>query len=370
MIPGLDGLRALAFLAVLAGHTDNYSFGWVGVQLFFVLSGFLITGILVRMKASLPHKEYFIKFYGRRFLRIFPLYYLYLGGLIVLNLALPHMTFKPLHKEFDSKFWEQIWFAVSYTYDFFHASAAYEPTRFLTPLWSLSVEEQFYILWPLLIFLTPANRRKSLFLTVIGLGPLFRLLLKWLYMQRPFAFMLDEPTLALYVLPFSHIDAFAMGAYISQFKISRPRLQTLLLFVLVPLVGFYTQSVSWGEIRWDSFGYEFPLQTAYKEIWGYSLLNYFFAVLIYSVARTRLFTILLDSFPLRYLGKISYGLYIYHGTVIWFTLKLNLPFDLATWQMFAFTLAATTLVASLSFHLYEKPINDLKDKFFPVWPAT
>ncbi|MFZ5821749.1 MAG: acyltransferase family protein [Chloroflexota bacterium] len=366
MIPGLDGLRALAFLAVLGGHTNNYSFGWVGVQLFFVLSGFLITGILVRMKASLPRKDYFVKFYGRRFLRIFPLYYLYLGILIAVNLALPHIAFKPLHKEFDGKFWEQIWFAVSYLYDFFHASAAYEPTRFLTPLWSLSVEEQFYVLWPLLIFLTPAKRQKGLFLAVIGLGPLFRLLLKLFYMQRPFAFMLDDPTLALYVLPFSHIDAFAMGAYISQCEIPRPRLQTLLLFIFVPLVGFYTQSAAWGEIRWDSLGYEFPLQVAYKEIWGYSLLNYFFAVTIYSVARTRLLTTLLDSFILRYLGKISYGLYIYHGAVIWFTLKLNLPFDLATWQMFAFTLAAATLVASLSFYLFEKPINDLKDKFFPV----
>ncbi len=366
MIPGLDGLRALAFLAVLGGHTDNYSFGWAGVQLFFVLSGFLITGILVRMKASLSPKEYFFKFYGRRFLRIFPLYYLYLGGLIALNLALPHIAFKPLHKEFDGKFWGQIWFAVSYLYDFFHASSAYEPTRFLTPLWSLSVEEQFYLLWPLLIFLTPAQRRKSLFLAVIGLGPFFRLLLKLLYIQRPFAFMLDNPELALYVLPFSHIDAFAMGAYISQFDIPKPRLQTFLLFVLAPLIGFYTQSVVWGDIRWDSLGYEFPLHIAYKEIWGYSLLNYFFAVAIYSVARTRLLTTLLDSLPLRYLGKISYGLYIYHGAVIWFTLKLNLPFDLATWQMFAFTLAATALVASLSFHLYEKPLNDLKERFFPL----
>ena len=78
MIPGLDGLRAIAFILVFGIHTDYLGFGWTGVQLFFVLSGFLITGILLDMKADLPSKGYFVKFYGRRFLRIFPLYYFYL----------------------------------------------------------------------------------------------------------------------------------------------------------------------------------------------------------------------------------------------------------------------------------------------------
>src|SRR5512146_186982 len=78
MIPGLDGLRGIAFLLVYGIHTDYVQVGWVGVQFFFVLSGFLITGILLDMKKSLRPREYFAKFYGRRFLRIFPLYYFYL----------------------------------------------------------------------------------------------------------------------------------------------------------------------------------------------------------------------------------------------------------------------------------------------------
>src|SRR5574341_2469271 len=89
MILGLDGLRALAFLAVLGRHTDNFRFGWAGVQLFFVLSGFLITDILIRMKARLPRRDFFLKFYGRRFLRIFPLYYFYLLLVTSLVLLLP-----------------------------------------------------------------------------------------------------------------------------------------------------------------------------------------------------------------------------------------------------------------------------------------
>jgi len=78
MIPGLDGLRAVAYLLVFFFHARYLEVGWIGVQFFFVLSGFLITGILLDMKNSLPTGGYFLKFYGRRFLRIFPLYYFYL----------------------------------------------------------------------------------------------------------------------------------------------------------------------------------------------------------------------------------------------------------------------------------------------------
>ena len=76
MIPGLDGIRAIAILLVFFLHADYVYIGWVGVQLFFVLSGFLITNILLRMKETESGKDFFKKFYGRRFLRIFPLYYL------------------------------------------------------------------------------------------------------------------------------------------------------------------------------------------------------------------------------------------------------------------------------------------------------
>ena len=89
MIIGLDGLRALAFLSVFAIHTGNLSFGWVGVNLFFVLSGFLITDILLRMKDSLPGRKFFSKFYGRRALRIIPLYFFYLLVLTLISINNP-----------------------------------------------------------------------------------------------------------------------------------------------------------------------------------------------------------------------------------------------------------------------------------------
>ena len=104
MIAGLDGLRAVAFLIVFFFHTRNLPFGWLGVQLFFVLSGFLITDILLRMKEKLPRREFFTKFYGRRFLRIFPLYYFYLALLVALIFLLPALDLKPLNAELGKRF--------------------------------------------------------------------------------------------------------------------------------------------------------------------------------------------------------------------------------------------------------------------------
>ena len=365
MIPGLDGLRALAFLAVLGGHADILPFGWIGVQLFFVLSGFLITGILLRMKDSLDRRDYFVKFYGRRFLRIVPLYYFYLLVLFGINLLAPHLDFKPLTREFGGKFWIQVWPAVFYVYDFFHTTTAYEHSRFFTHLWSLSVEEQFYILWPLILFITPKERLKNLFLTTVMLGPVIRALIYVVYVNPPFAFMTNAPEIAAYALPFSHVDAFAIGAYASQFEIPRPRLQFITALILVPLIGLMAQYFVNGRASFNTLGQEFPLSIGYKEIWGYSLLNYLFAVTIYSVARTALFNRILDSAPLRYLGKISYGLYVYHTAVIWFILKLNL-FDAGTGGLYLLGLLVTTIIASLSYILLERPINGLKDKLFPL----
>src|SRR6266542_4346766 len=106
MIPGLDGLRAIAFLLVFALHTDYLQIGWVGVQFFFVLSGFLITGILLDMKKSLPPKEYFSKFYGRRFLRIFPLYCISLLLMVGLTIWLISVAYRPNYMKI---FLDQVW---------------------------------------------------------------------------------------------------------------------------------------------------------------------------------------------------------------------------------------------------------------------
>jgi peptidoglycan/LPS O-acetylase OafA/YrhL len=367
MIAGLDGLRAVAFLIVFFFHTRNLPFGWMGVQLFFVLSGFLITDILLRMKESLPRRDFFVKFYGRRFLRIFPLYYFYLILLVVLIFLLPSLKLNLLNAELGPGYLNQIWVAALYLYDFFHASAFFERSRFFTHLWSLSVEEQFYLLWPLLIFLTPREKFKQLCFTAIGLGLIFRLMITLIYRTQALPFLLSDPQQAVNVLPFSHLDAFAFGAYISRFELPRPRLQLLMFSILIPLIGLFTDFMTKGTIS-ASLGYDLPMTGYYKEVWGYTLLNYLFAVLIYCVARTGLFTNILESPPMRYLGRISYGLYVYHYGVIAIIAaifhKYGLEYSMRSPQMFFAAMSATLLIAALSFTLLEKPLINLKDKFF------
>jgi peptidoglycan/LPS O-acetylase OafA/YrhL len=366
MIPGLDGLRAIAILLVFATHTDLLMIGWVGVQLFFVLSGFLITGILLDMKDSLPRGKYFTKFYGRRLLRIFPLYYFYLVLMTFVALGLILADFRPGPMQI---FLDQVNYAVLYVYDFFYRAPWFEPSPFLDHFWSLSVEEQFYIVWPLLIFLVPQRHLKRLFLSFILLGAGFRVLLYFLYLSGSSLWFFREPfSLVIYSLPFSHLDAFALGAYISRYPIWRPKIQLLFLALLVPTIGFTTRYLSTGSIGLISaLGYDSSLANGYQFIWAHSLLNYSFAVLIYSVVREKLLVRFLEMPWLRYLGKISYGMYVYHLVVIWFVRQLSeerLQGENAYWIRVAVALSVAILISTLSYYFLERPILNLKDRFF------
>ena len=371
MIPGLDGLRAIAFLLVFALHTDYLQIGWVGVQLFFVLSGYLITNILLGMKKSLPAGQYFIKFYGRRFLRIFPLYYFFLILMTLLAGWFISIGFRPNYMRVVL---DQVSYAFFYVYDFISALEWFQESRFLAHLWSLSVEEQFYIFWPLLILLVPEKSLKKLFVFFIVLGPIFRILVFLFYHLDGFSFLRDPVSLAVYPLPFSHIDAFAFGAYITRFSIPKPKVQLGALLFALPMIGYASQYAAMGEVGiWSALGFPVTLPNAYQYLWAYSLLNYFFAVVIYCVIRERLFVNFLELKPLQYLGKISYGLYVYHFPIVWFAARvrgLGIDETLAKPLTALMTFASTLAIATLSYFLLEKPIIDLKDHFFPVKPAS
>jgi peptidoglycan/LPS O-acetylase OafA/YrhL len=338
----------------------------------------LITGILLKMKAGLSAGQYFKSFYGRRFLRIFPLYYFYLFLLGLAAWQTDMIPFKFIQREIQSVVQPQLPYAFFYVYDFLHASDGYIHTPFLSHLWSLSVEEQFYIVWPLILMLTPNEKLKPMFLTAIVLGPILRWITYLIFQSQAFPSLLDSPHLAVYVLPFSHIDAFALGAFVSQFSLPKPRVQLAALAVIIPALGFGTQYLTQGEIRLDTLGYEFMLIGAYKFIWGYSLLNYFFALIVHAVHRTGMWLVFLETPVMRYLGKISYGMYVYHYAVIWFIIEaqnknreaLDLSINYGMGRTYLLALLATTLIASISFRFLEKPINDLKDRFFPVTPSS
>ncbi len=366
-IKGLDGLRAVAFLLVFFFHANFCYFGWVGVQLFFVLSGFLITGILLDMKQSLPTAEYFVKFYGRRFLRIFPLYYLYL---FLIALVAAYLLGHKIRSHYMLLFWDQFPYALGYVYNFFMATSKFVQTsQFLTHLWSLAVEEQFYILWPLVIFLIPGKHLKKIFFLVIGFAVFFRAGIMLFYQQAPFQILGDADT-AIYALPFSHLDAFACGALITLgVSLPKAKQQFLILLVGFPALGMLTDYLSTGQWNVNNgFGLPLLLPNAYKAVWGYSILNYLFMLLIYGVAKEGWFNRPLEQVWMRYLGKISYGLYVYHYALIWIITEVIFPgINMILGTMISLIL--TVLIASLSFHLIEKPIMDLKDRWFPFRPA-
>ncbi len=364
MIPGLDGLRAIAFLVLFGLHTDYLQFGWMGVQLFFVLSGYLITGILLRMKEKLPAGRYFLKFYGRRFFRIFPLYYFYLFLMLGVTTWLVSISYRPAIMRV---FADQIWYAILYVYDFFSAYRGFVPSRFLDHLWSLSVEEQFYIFWPLLIFLVPEKSLKKLFLAGIIAGPLFRVFMFLIHQWGVAGFFREPAALAIYPLPFSHVDAFAFGAYITRFSIPNARKQFVYLCIVIPLIGFVTQYVATGSIGPASaLGYPVTMPNGYQFLWAYTLLNYWFAVLIYCVVHEKMFVPFLDWAPLQYLGRISYGLYVYHFPVIWFAGRirdLGVSEKNAPLLILILSFAGTVAIASLSYFILERPFLKLKDRF-------
>ncbi|MCK6539727.1 MAG: acyltransferase, partial [Anaerolineales bacterium] len=364
----LDGLRAVAFLLVFAYHAKYLGVGWVGVQFFFVLSGFLITGILLDMKKSLPAGGYFLRFYGRRFLRIIPLYYFYLLLMGVVAAWLISISYRTDYMEAPGG---QMRYAILYVYNFLLATTDRDPAFYLEHLWTLSIEEQFYVFWPLLIFLVPERFQKRLFLAFIVLGLVFRIAFYFVHAFGEFRNFHPNVSEALYPLPFTHIDAFAFGAYISRHRIPKARGQFFILLGLVPLIGFASQYLSTAQFGpFSTFGYALPMSAGYKFIWGYSLLNYFFAVTIQAVAMEGMFNRFLEWSPMRYLGKISYGLYVYHQPITWFAFDIR---DLAFFEnvdtqpisaLLAFL--ATLLIATASYHLMEKPILDLKDRFFPI----
>jgi len=367
MIPGLDGLRAIAFLLVFGIHTDYIRIGWVGVQLFFVLSGFLITSILLDMKKKLPPKEYFAKFYGRRLLRIFPLYYFYLFAMLATATWLISIRYMP---GVMRVFQDQVKYAFFYVYNFAAATYGFESSRLLGHFWSLSIEEQFYILWPLLILIVPEHSIRRLFLAGISAGPILRIAIMLLQRSGAVPILSEQAAIAVYTLPFSHIDAFALGAYITRFALPHARRQLIFLSILLPLVGFASYYLATGVIgELSALGFYVTMPEAYQYLWAYTLLNYFFAVIIYCVVREKMFVSFLEFKPLRYLGKISYGLYVYHFPIVFFAARirgLGIEEPLAKPLTALIALVATVLIASLSYFLMEKPLLSLKERFFSL----
>jgi peptidoglycan/LPS O-acetylase OafA/YrhL len=354
-IKALDGVRGIAILLVILFHYGYLGCGWIGVQLFFVLSGYLITSILIKDRGQ-SLKNYLKRFYWRRSVRIFPLYYLYLFVILAAFLLL----------KIPPAFVDQWPYLFTYTYNVRHILPNYDGSELLIHLWSLSVEEQFYLVWPLLVFMLATRRFKSLLVAIVIGVPLLRLLTSILLADAgrdPLFF----GTVLYTITPFQ-IDAFAIGAIVATFKFPRLKNGSLIFAATVALavaLGLLAQLTSpvMPSDRVNSFGFPIHLLHHYEYVWGYSVLNIVAGLLILLVDQGSDPLPFLKSAPLSFLGRISYGVYVYHYGVLAVFQKLfpTPERSLRSLILFVPYLAVTLLISYLSFRFFESRFLKLKD---------
>ncbi len=360
-IPALDGLRGLAVIAVILFHLAAYleptsslaigvrdvlRFGWVGVDLFFVLSGFLITGILYDNRNSSTRLR---GFYGRRILRIAPLYYVTLA--IMAGLA--PIVADPAHA---AAFFQSLpWHGAYLTNIRLAVADSWSVAPMKTGhLWSLAVEEQFYLVWPAVMAIV-LSRSKA------GRVALIRICIALVVASIAFRLWVHpKHGLAAFTLLIARMDALVIGAAISLW-IRGPKGVTVALQTSKPvLLVVGTALIGLGLLSASPYSYLHPLQQGA----GYTLWAALFgAVLIRSATRqSELVDRVLTVRPLLATGRISYGLYLLHFPVIYLLDSAGLTstgpivFGLAV-------ISVSFVAAQLSWVLIESPILRLKSYF-------
>jgi len=344
-LPALDGLRGIAVLVVMGFHIfpNHVKFGWMGVDLFFVLSGFLITGILLDSKGTV---NYYRNYLAKRTLRIFPLYYFFL---IVFFIVFPLTGYSEFIHNYEYLSATQSWYWLYIQNWRIFFDAYYPGEDIISHFWSLAIEEQFYIFWPLIIYLLPKDRIVNVCLMIIAISVIIRLYL---------FFGTDLDYIKVYVFTFSRLDALAVGGTVAG-MIRNER-----------MIGYLKQYTFWvllisAGVVMATIGLHQSFDFKNFSTYGYTVLALFFGTLLllalsdnrYNVMKTMTETKLLAFF-----GKYSYGLYVYHIPVLRICMyELKGVVSRSVMLVIAFMLSI--VIAYLSYHLIEKHFLKLKSRF-------
>jgi len=355
-VRALDGVRAIAILLTILFHYTWVSCGWIGVQLFFVLSGFLITSVLLS-DSDLPLVSYLKRFYWRRTLRIFPLYF---GYLLVLA-AVYAATRQPA---VFARSWAYLF---TYTLNFQRLVPGFVNSPFFGHFWSLALEEQFYVVWPLAIYLLARRGRLVLIGTLIILCPAIRALTAVIANSVSHnAYYVGQ---AVYSFTFSQLDAFATGAALAIFREKLPgRPMTWLAFTTAALVagGQFATWLARGHLALNSgLGYEINMLQSGLHVWGYSLINLWSAALIFTALDDNVLARRLSHPAAVYIGRISYGMYLFHLPVLaGMGALIGRPHGLGNLLAFGAYLAALVAICSLVYRYYESYFLGMKYRLY------
>lgn len=352
--PALEGLRGIAIIAVIVFHNFPYGdslFGWLGVDLFFVLSGFLITGILLRAFNEDTSKNVLRNFYMRRVLRIFPLYYLFLLVFLVLFPA-----FGFLRSEV-TEYQENAWWFILYIQNWLFAIDFPEVSHSLNHFWSLAVEEQFYILWPLVILLLRSPRRLLVFLSIFLVALFVFRCIIWYCQISGFNYT------TFYI--FTRFDGICIGSMVAvlvHYKKDFLKNHIALIISSLAILNFlfYFLNTS-GNLPYLAFI-------------GYTTFAAMFGILVYELSYGKNST-LKKAFsirPLRFLGRVSYGLYMFHWPIHYFlgpellnqfSNNPNIPGITAQLLTACITTFVSIVCSFLSYRFFEKRFLIIKERF-------
>jgi peptidoglycan/LPS O-acetylase OafA/YrhL len=387
-LQSLEGLRAIAIIAVFFHHLkDNIPVlnlptlylryyveqGWMGVDLFFVLSGFLITGILIDTREA---SNYFSGFYARRILRIFPLYYAVLTTIMVAGrlINIPAVT-STLPLPADR------WLYFCYLTNWLGLWKAHWSTNYLAHFWSLAVEEQFYFFWPLVVWLLRPRAVPWVAGALAVFSALFRL--AWV--------MHSGPQQAIAIATITRMDALFIGAlcaYLFRNAELMLRIRKWLPWVASLGVGSFFLIFSlmlFFPVRAERLLYGLApgphtMEDAvelFTQCGGFTLLALGFGAIVllaaYDEARKTWMQRFLSSRVLAPIGKYSYGIYVFHvpiigAAAIFLIPRLGAVHTVAEGAIsqcaYIFVLGIITfIVSALSYELFEKKILTFKRYF-------
>ena len=329
-LPALDAFRALAVSLVIFHHYCGGPdvIGPIGVWIFFVISGFLITRILLNARTDTPgdSRRALFNFYIRRFLRIFPLYYF----VLILSFAV------------SVKFRESWYWYATYLQNFKMMGAKDPVQVFGVHFWSLAVEEQFYLFWPLFMLFLPRVWLLPTMLLAIVIG----------VVSRSVCAAMGLTMFQGYVFTLSNLDMLGLGALLAWFVTYRSD-------KVVPLrrVAFFGSLVIWaGESHFRLSIMFMALPTGLLALWWISHI---------AAGIPGIFGRLVALPPSVYVGRISYGIYVYHFFVPIALKPMLHRFHIEDGHVLfvIICIVVTIVISSLSWFLLEKPINSLKSRF-------